>query len=1500
MRRIYSLIILLMTIILFSSTTVNTDYAITRKSFAEPFNRMVDVNDLDRNLNFTRILENIKILSSLGSRVTGYNGSVKAANYIAHYFQKLGLYPGGVNEYFQPYNVAVPIDLGSSVEVIDEGKILKAYALWPNGIQTCLTPPEGVFGKLIDVGRGDLTDFDGKDIEGSVVLMDFNSGDNWLYAARFGAKAVIFIEPDETTYDECVKKFLDVPLYFPRLYVEKKDGLYLRELVAKSKLLSPPQVKISLKMRYSEVRSFNVIGILNGTDVVNSRDIIIVATHYDTWSVVPSLSYGANEAVNVAVLLELAEYLKENPPLKTVWFVVLSGHWQALAGAREFVEKYYFNKDIEEGKVRPLMFISIGPLSSDGKGISLHYTSHFTMVGTQRSTYYRYDPIISLLRKYLSEPSLKDFLKNTVSEEPVDFVRYYFSPSSWWGVEQAPFLCDIEPAVASGGIAFNLRTSLSFRPWLGTPLNDFKSIIIEKLRPQIITSLFIVNSILNEENLNLDWDALKPVRQRISTTDPAGYITLEGEVMTYNLTVGWYTPIPYAIVRVYLSASTYPFAKIVTIADERGKFVVHGLPIGISIPGGTFKMDAWLTNETSGELLYVPDFGLYGRQRISDTFQPLNTIEKKSIVVMRGTSVTIFDPIDPRYQRLTNIRDPRFSNQFYMSTASSLTPLDFESNSEPLIYGYYHNGYEPVSMVFVEPGSKISIVMRISGVKRPIQVFVNASEQYPKGLGLTVVKPLTIDFSIYKTALDIYYLARTRYEVLKSRGVRSLSAEELLNRTEYCLLKVTTDYMNKNYSTAYNGALYAFSMAYRTYNDEVMPLIDDAGQSCLYIIMLIVVSSILLEKLIFAWRGKKMLISLFALSSTLLALFYYTHPALTLMYNSMMALLGVVLIILFIITLVFLSASAESVMKRIEVQILGAHRAETGRIGYVIAGSSLSIGNMKKRRFRATLVFFTIIITAAALLSLTSTSPYTTIVSSPRPYGASYDGILIRKAYGVPNEGYLQSYIINTLKFLVGDSYEVNPRVYLYPQTVYPTGVYTLLLAGENKTARIRALLGLTAKEAQALFGSFLTGPGFTDENYDVCMISNELARVLNVSIADRVRIFGKELTIVGIFKEALVNDLDLDESPFSPIDPDYVSVINKGITQVSVVEFSEEVIALSWREVLIIPNRLALDLGGYISSVSVRPKDGGDLKELKELSSKIALAIDFPMYLGWSAGVFTSQRISSFLFLGWNFIIVPLILCSLNTVMIILASIRERREEVKILSSIGVTPLGLTSIFLLENIIYGFVGSIVGYFVGLSLNRLFIGIGILPPNFTFNFASVSIVLVLLVLQLAILATALYPALLSSRMVTPSLRRKWALPTSPKGDEWNIPLIAKISSKAEATGFLRFLKEYFEGRGATTAFFSIRELVLSLEDMELKAVTNLAPFETRTSQSFTVRAVFEEGGYNFNVFLKRETGRRDVWKTSNYYLIDAIRKQLLIWRTLTATEREKYIEETRS
>ena len=63
-----------------------------------------------------------------------------------------------------------------------------------NAISPISGPDKGIEGPLVYVGRGELSDFEGKTINRAIVMMEFDSGKNWVNAASLGAFGLIFID----------------------------------------------------------------------------------------------------------------------------------------------------------------------------------------------------------------------------------------------------------------------------------------------------------------------------------------------------------------------------------------------------------------------------------------------------------------------------------------------------------------------------------------------------------------------------------------------------------------------------------------------------------------------------------------------------------------------------------------------------------------------------------------------------------------------------------------------------------------------------------------------------------------------------------------------------------------------------------------------------------------------------------------------------------------------------------------------------------------------------------------------------------------------------------------------------------------------------------------------------------------------------------------------------------------------------------------------------------
>lgn len=297
--------------------------------------------DLAASVDAGRLLDDVERLADMGSRVAGYPGNAQAADMVQEEFERLGL-----EVMVQEYELPTPLDQGAYLAL--DGRRYELAALWPNLARTPQVPRSGLSGRVIYVGKGTLADYGGQVAAGSIVISDFNVGQSWLNAPLLGAAAIIFVEPERTTRGEAEVKFLRVPIDVPRFYVRGDAGADLIAAAVSGDVTG----RLHARMPWASVTNRNIIGILPGRDPELRNRAMIVQAYYDSVSVAPKLAPGAENAVSIATMLEMARSLTQRPPARTVIFLATSGHFQALAGAREFARLWGREPRTERERLR--------------------------------------------------------------------------------------------------------------------------------------------------------------------------------------------------------------------------------------------------------------------------------------------------------------------------------------------------------------------------------------------------------------------------------------------------------------------------------------------------------------------------------------------------------------------------------------------------------------------------------------------------------------------------------------------------------------------------------------------------------------------------------------------------------------------------------------------------------------------------------------------------------------------------------------------------------------------------------------------------------------------------------------------------------------------------------------------------------------------------------------------------------------------------------------------
>jgi ABC-type lipoprotein release transport system permease subunit len=1453
-------------------------------------------------LGFDRVEKLAAELSGFGSRMTGYPGYYKAADFIYSYLRGLGLQV--IN---QTYKVLVPVEVEAYVEALEPFRArVKAYSLYPNGVNPSSTPPEGLVGPLIYVGKGDLSSFDGKEVNGSIVAMDFNSQDNWLNAAKLGAKAVIFIEPEDTTYYECDKKFLDAPLGFPRLYVKRGDWELLK---------GARTVRVVSRVEWREVEAKNFIAVVNGS---SPRDVIVVAAHFDAWSVVPGLASSRTEAVAPALLLELARYLRENPPRYTVWLAFLSGHWQALAGARAFVERFFFSGDVASGKVTVWGFIGLDKFASDSDGLQLLHASYYTTYGGNAihsgGFPARLSWVMTAVQRILAEDAVSRYARSVFGvSDARGLVSVFFTYQGFWGTEPIPYMLDSEAASISGVPAFSIVSRRSSRLYYGIPIDDAKYANFTALKPYLELASYIVVRLLNTE-WQVSRSAVTPTRYDLSAERGyPGFTVFHGRVVAYNFTKGWYDPVPHAIVEAQLITSGYKLNKIFVKADENGTFTIYGIPHagrgaygGTVIPFSRWILRGWVL-DGDGNIVMATDLGQFGMQNFPLVISVLHPYENVTVVVAKSFVVELFDVNLPTTLSTPSMPDPRTGYfDWWRQAPAVLQPYELLSKSFPLSYGFYYNGWEPVALVWVQPGVRFAVVGYVGMGERaamtPILLLTNSTAENTEGFGFTgpAGGKLRVAATAYAVARDLYYVSLGRYRAFTERHVGSPSADASLSKAAEYLRRAEEAFKAKRYSEAYAYALVARAYAYKAYVSDVMPLVNDAARSMLYMFPLVAFAAFFIEKVFFHSEGVRRIAYMAAVAAVLLWLFSLIHPAFVVVSNISLGMIGSLITIILIVTLLMLGAEGEALRSAIERRVLGVHRSEVSRMDTAMTAFSMGSEYIRRRPLRTALMLATLIAMTVALTSFTSLMPTRVTLPVARyGYRSSLDEILIKSGRGVP-PATLTADLANVAAVIAGPRYEALPRAWVYPPVDRGLMQVAFRVTGESgRNGTVAALVGITAREFKLLYSQFVAGPGIVQDDGNYAVISKALAQNLSVTLGDKIYVMGQEFVVTGIVESPEAFDKLVEADGYSPMpaDPMFFQALAKDIAVSLQAGATPPNLGVS--RVVLIPYRKALELNGYVASVALLPKLNASLSDLFATVRELAYALDVPMWFASGGSPYTSSTFTSLAVGGWEMVATLLVIGALNVAIMVLGNLKERTREIYVLSAVGLSPMGVTVFFVAEVLVYVVVGTVLGYLLGYGVTMLMIAAGALPAEHVFNFASAFTIVGTLAIIGASLAAVAYPSYLASRLITPSLERKWRPPTKPRGDLWEIPLPMSVPSEAEARGVLAYLHEYYSGAGAVKeGVHVVREVAPpDYQAKTLSMTVALAPLEAGVQQKVEIEAVYDRGAnrYVFLARIRRLSGPDRPWVDGNYKFVDDLRKQMLMWTSLPPEDRRRYI-----
>lgn len=1457
-----------------------------------------------RGFELGEVVRHAEVLASFGSRFTGYPGYYEAVRYVNETLRGLGL-----EVEVHPIPVAVPYDLGATIFV--DGISVKAYHLYPNLV--ALGCAGAVEGELAYVGEGTQEELSRVDLAGKIAVLEFESSDRWVEVLARGAKALAFLGPAKDRM-EALAKISAAPLDVPRVYVGGEGAAALREAAKRG---SEARVEGSYEWRRAE--AYNIVARIPGSS--EPEKVVILAAHLDSGSIVPALSPGAEEAVNVGLLLHLAKLLKEAKPKYTVWLLFLSGHWQGLAGARWFVEDYFFGgKQLFGTRVGESAFPYIVlnfDLSSGNPKLAV-YPGGFFYGHRNDAAMWLYTTFRRSLEGWLREfyRLYPDDCMAIVSEalfyrpDTGTVLLGSFATGYAIGCSQ-PFYLDSEPFQLARVPALTFLSFKDPRIKTFTPSDTPDAIDWETLLPQMRFALFVVEKVLSDLNAVHagSWESISPIRRRVEPGVYGGYgfMSVTVEVVKYDPTLPTlYARVPNALVVAHkidwalntmgslaVTVHNPPFGKIVEMADESGVAKVVGVPppeIGIG------NIEVYAYGVVNGKLRYVPDMGPYGTGRFLpySTRVTLETVYRAA--VFEAAALAIPRAIDPSRPWPLGLVNLYLKPSFYIPFSQYIVPypvfvrIFYPNFAMPDSYGYSIDFARNLVLVFAPPNSRICAIVSIGGLQRRSILLLNYSGGEVRGYKLGEAGSLTL-----VTAEDVYTdemvaVARERYDQAKAAGVVDPTTEELLSLLE---------------QAGWSG-LARWSIALKLY-ERTFGMSMDFALATLVIVLALAPFAVVAEKLLYGRGGMKRIAVLVATTTCAYAFFALTHPGFSIVRSSSTLALSVVAIALAAPAVFFLLLNLSRVLDQIRAQRLGLHELRREAFDLFIAAVSTGIENMKRRRLRSTLTLLTVTLVVVSLVSITSVVPIYRVREAEFESVTPFNGVVLRSPATEP----IDPAVVDALRQLVGDKGVVAPRYWLYPPLVFNP----LLEGGAELVDRF----AVAAKNGRKFFFKAVVGVSYHELSMSMrelgldpemlkyvprgCILPRAAAQMLGVEIGDSVEFLGYELVVVGFFDDTAAQRAVRDV-PDTPVEGygiapyDVAELMQRGTGGLPVIFTPYRI---SWSDILVVNAEFLSRIpGAFIQSIAVTLQDG-DESEYEQLAHKIFTAFDgLEVWYAYNGrGRLLSSRYYYELF-GFGFIVIPVVIGGFSLVLAILGSVHERLREASTYSALGLAPAHVGGMFLAEVVVYAMIGVVAGYAAGIVAARVFNFAAATGGYIGMNYSSSSVLTSLAVVAAMILAASLYPFAKVSKLITPSLERRWRIPTKPRGDTWEIPLPFTFREEEMAAGLIAYLSEYLENRRERVGTFAIMEHspFVEPERAGVRASVWLAPYEQNIVQDarLTFARSPTEARYQTVLVIRRLSGPYDLWVKSCETFVREVREQLLTWRLLTPEDRRRYIK----
>jgi hypothetical protein len=1508
-------------------------------------------NSQAEGADLERLTGNIRALSTSGARLAGYPGDSLAADLVEEALREAGV--EGLKR--EPFDVVVPIDRGAWLELGDAGEKIELISLWPNLVRTNTTGPEGIEGELFYGGSGEFGQFDGYQMEGGLVLMEFNTWNNWINAASLGARGVIFIAPEQTTIFEARQKWHWAPLEIPRFWMEREAGLALRERLEEGSVWA----RVRARMDWEWHETWNIWGIIPGSDPELRDQLWAIQTYYDGISVAPKLTPAAESACGAAGLIELAHYLRENPPARSVALIATGGHFMGQAGLKNFFYKHA-RRRLEFRRHMPQRFVTdsldVDRLLAetrqrktipDSLGIQLVEepgTGKLKLKSVDMEQLVARLKLMRMLNKADSlgirlEPdslAIDMFISLDLSSQsdqlgiwhntPNPAYRRFFVPVGRSFIRHAQEVAGelgIDPELAlvngispvkgltwssyvnldvvipdgiiaqtAGQMALSLMTVNDARLSLDTPLDRVEHISFENVHRQCQVLERLLSSALGDAEIFGSEE--KELRAKHDKNIKDLLLDIRGSLrLLPRKSTTPNTPVPFGVAALEPSFLEDPWRPLISLADEEGNYRVSGLT------PGAVDIQAFVLNDADGKILYATDLGdraqAFGRVR-----RGLSRAETQwTTILFPAESVEIYD---------------RIHSQFLFTMGRGVKGLQVldKRGAKPKQYGAVMGDWMSTAMVLygVEDDS-----LRL--VEQSTVLLNNAGavdEESAQGVGYDLGSRRMIRGATLEFARNIWQLNEVRNERLRSYAIENPRVEERHKRAKWLMGEAEKARDDLEWGSYVRYAREALGIEYLAYHD-VRNTQNDIIAGLVFFVALMVPAAFFAERLLFAAPDIRRQLVLFGVILLVIwVILAQVHPAFQLAHPAIILLaLMITVMAIFVVTLIVSRFNA--FMTDLRQKQSGTTSADISRSGTSYIAFMLGISNMRRRPMRTILTLATITILTFTVLSFTSFKPKISFVGFEKDWEPSYAGALLHDVQWWSWEYSVLDYVNSHF----AGSGTVVPRTWL-SSGKDEEGKIPVLRQGRH--AEVLALMGLTPDERKVtgVDRALVAGSWFADEREPSILLPAGMARQLGISAADagsvQVEIFGKQWLVRGIFdadKFAAIKDLN--DEPLTPAKQKVAQSLMPGMQQLFAnaaryVDFDLDLgfEHLEADRIAILPYHVLESMDAPLYSVAVCFDEGEDGEGLVQ---SFLSRTGFRFFVGLpddegtlQALAYTSLGVTSME--GFGALMIPMLIAALIVLNTMMGAVYERFREIGVYSSVGLAPVHIAFLFIAEAAVYGVLGVTLGYVSGQVMAKVLILFDLLG-GISLNYSSTAAVSSALLVMVVVLVSTIYPARVASRLAVPDVVRRWQLP-DPDGDTWRFPFPFTVNRNA-IESLCGYLYTYFNAYGHESVgkLYTERTRILVEEGEEgekiyaVQLLVWLAPFDMGVSQylQFTVSPTEVENISGIELFIERISGPVAFWERLNLGFMLEMRKQFLIWQTLKEDLLQEHVETAR-